>query len=139
MSSDDGRGHRKIVLRMKDGEMRKCSIYTQFSSAFKKIKVVTVEGKIESVDIADLKAIFFVKDFAGNPDYKAHQTQEENSPKAGKVVKVIFADGEVLRGRVLNMAEERPGFYMFPLDPRDNNEKVYIVRSPDMKVEVEGE
>lgn len=138
MSSDDGRGHRKIVLRMKDGEMRKCSVYTQFSSAFKKIKVVTVEGKVESVDLADLKAIFFVRDFAGNPDYKAHQSLKEDSPKAGKIVKVTFHDGETLKGRVLNLAEERPGFYMFPLDLRDNNEKVYIVRSPDMKIEEEG-
>jgi len=138
MSSDDGRNNRKIVLRMKGGKMRKCSVYTQFSSAFKKIKVVTVEGKVESVNIEDLKAIFFVRDFAGNPDYKAHQSLEKNSPKAGKIVKVTFHDGETIRGRVLNLAEKRPGFYMFPLDPRDNNEKVYIVRSPDMEIEEEG-
>ena len=135
MSSDDGRINRRIVLRMVSGETKKCSISTQFSSAFKKIKVLTMEGEVESVDLKDLKAIFFVKDFAGNPEYKAHQSLREDSPKAGRAMKVTFPDGETLGGRVLNLAEDRPGFFMFPLDPRDNNEKVYVVRSPNMKIE----
>ncbi len=128
----------KIVLRMKDGSMRKCSTYSHFSAAFTKMKVVTTEGKVESVDLSDLKAIFFVYEFEGNPGYKAGGDFEEASPKAGRIVRVCFQDGEVIRGRVLNLAEGRSGFFLYPADPLDNNRKVFVVRSPGTRVEVEG-
>ena len=127
----------KVVLRMKDGTMKKCTTYTHFSAAYRHIKVVTVTGEVETVDMADVKAIFFVKAFDGDPGYKADHDFTEGSPRAGKVVRVTFGDGETIRGRVLNMAEERRGFFLFPADPRDNNEKVYVVRAPDARIEVE--
>lgn len=127
----------KVVLRMKDGTMKKCSTHTHFSAAYRHIKVVTVSGEVETVDMADVKAIFFVKAFEGDPGYKAGRDFTEGSPRAGKVVRVTFGDGETIRGRVLNMAEQRRGFFLFPADPRDNNEKVYVVRAPDARIEVE--
>ncbi len=137
MHSNERAKHQNIVLRMLNGKMKKCSVYTHFSAAYKHIKVVTVDGELETVDINDVKAIFFVKDFAGNPEYKAHQDTVRDSPKAGKIVKVTFQDGESLRGRVLNPARGRRGFFLFPMDPADNNEKVYVVRSPGIKIEAE--
>jgi hypothetical protein len=127
----------KIVLRMKDGSMKKCSTHTHFSAAYRHIKVVTMKGEVETVALDDVKAIFFVKAFEGDPGYKAGREFTEDSPKAGQAVCVTFGDGEIIRGRVLNMAEERQGFFLFPADPRDNNEKVYVVRAPDARIEVE--
>ena len=127
----------KIVLRQKDGEMVRCSTYSHFSAAYKHIKVVTARGKVESVALDDLKAIFFVKDFTGNSDYRASVEFVSGSPRAGRAVTVTFEDGEVLRGKVLNLAENRPGFFGFPADPKDNNVKVFVVRSPGTLVELE--
>jgi len=128
---------RKVVLRRRDGSMVKCSTYSHFSAAYTFIKVVTTEGKVESVPISDLKAIFFVKDFTGNPSYKAGKDFGIGSPLAGATVRVTFEDGELLRGKVLNFAEDRQGFFLFPADPHDNNERVFVVRSPETRVEVE--
>jgi hypothetical protein len=128
----------KIILRRKDGVLVRCSTYSHFSAAYRHIKVVTAEGKVESVPLGELKAIFFVKEFTGNPDY--HPTPEfvAGSPRAGRPVQVTFDDGETLRGKVLNIAEDRPGFFLFPADPKDNNNKVFVVRSPGVQVDVEG-
>lgn len=128
---------RKVVLRLKDGSLKKCRIYSNLSAAYKTIKVLTSEGKVETVDRSNLKAVFFVKSFAGDSKHHGSRAFKNGSPKAGQAVSVHFADGEVIRGRVLNLAEGRPGFFLFPADPEDNNERVFVIRAPDMSVEVE--
>lgn len=128
----------KIILRMRDGRLKKCTTFSHFSAAFAKIKVLTTEGWVETVDLSDVKAIFFVREFEGNPNYKASNEFNEGSPKAGMAVKVTFADGEVMRGKVINLAEKSGGFFLFPADPKDNNRKVFVVRARDTIVEVEG-
>ena len=127
----------KIVLRMMDGSMEKCSIYSHFSVAYKKIKVLDTQGKLKTVDLKDVKAIFFVRNHGGDPAYTPSGEFTAESPKAGQVVRVTFGDGEVLRGRVINLAEGASGFFLFPPDPRDNNLKIFVVRVPGLGVEVE--
>jgi hypothetical protein len=127
----------RVILRKKDGSMVRCSTYSHFSAAFKSIKIVMAGGGVESVALDDLKAIFFVKDFGGNPEYKAHREFVVGSPRAGRAVRVTFDDGEILRGKVINLAEDRPGFFMFPADPKDNNHKVFVVRGTGVLVDLE--
>lgn len=126
-----------LVLRMRDGSMKRCRIRTPFAAGVTRIQVVTAEGRVETVPLSKMKAIFFVRDPEGNPTYKRGNEFTEGSPAAGTAVKVIFPDGEVMRGRVLNPAKHRSGFFLFPADPLDNNVKVFVVRSPDVVVEVE--
>lgn len=128
---------KKVVLRMRDGHLKKCSIYSNLAASYQTVKVLTTEGEVETVEISDLKAVFFVKDFAGNPGRHAQRVFRPGSPRAGTAVSVKFPDGEVIRGRVLNLAENKPGFFLYPADPEDNNELVFIVRAPDIRVEVE--
>lgn len=130
---------KKIILRKRDGSMVRCETFSHFSVAFKQLKVINTSGEVESVPLADLKAIFFVREFEGNPSYKAHRDFVEESPKAGQAVRIVFHDGEVLRGRALNLSTAGSGFFVFPADPLDNNERVFVVRAPDIKVEPETE
>ncbi len=53
------------------------------------------------------------------------------------MVKVTFGDGEKLCGKVINLAEEASGFFLFPPDPMDNNLKIFVVRAPGLGVEVD--
>lgn len=129
---------RKLILRRRDGGMVRCETFSHFSAAFRDIKIINTSGDVESVPLSDLKAIFFVRDFQGNPSYQPHGDFVEESPKAGQAVRVTFHDGEVLRGRVINLSEGASGFFLFPADPLDNNERVFVVRSPELRVEVEG-
>jgi hypothetical protein len=128
---------RKAVLRMRDGSLKKCKIFSHLSAAYRKVKVLTPEGAVEDVDRNALKAVFFVKSFAGSSTHHGSKSFKQTSPKAGQAVTVRFADGETIKGRVLNLAEGRPGFFLYPADPEDNNDLVFVLRAPDVAVEVD--
>jgi uncharacterized protein DUF6982 len=75
--------------------------------------------------IKDLKAIFFVKDFAGNPRHKEAPT--DDVPKHGRKIVVTFKDGETLSGMTQAYNPQKLGFFMFPLDKNSNNLRVFII------------
>lgn len=84
-------------------------------------------GKGVEVLVSGLKAVFFVKDFKGDPAYKEKKTFGEGQSPAGRKVEVTFADGEVLVGATLGYDENRPGFFITPPDPLSNNLRVFVV------------
>jgi hypothetical protein len=73
----------------------------------------------------DLKAIFFVKDFAGNPDH--HETPSGDEPKHGRKVVVTFKDGEQLSGATEAYNPQKLGFFLFPLAENSNNLRVFVI------------
>jgi hypothetical protein len=80
------------------------------------------------VPIMDLKALFFVKDFEGNPDRDRRQDFEEGRAYQGRKAEIIFLDGEKMAGTVLSYDKERPGFFMVPVDEYEgNNTRAFIV------------
>jgi hypothetical protein len=76
------------------------------------------------VKLEDLKAVFFVKDFAGDP---SHHRTVEGSPPPGKKIEVTFADGEKMTGTTVAFNPKVLGFFIHPVDTGGNNERVFIV------------
>jgi len=76
------------------------------------------------VRLADLKAVFFVRDFDGNASY--NERKEFDAAFTGRRLSVRFADGDELVGTTFSYDPARPGFFLFPPDPASNNEKVYV-------------
>jgi len=72
-----------------------------------------------------LKGVFFVRDFAGNPDY-IERTGTEH-PQHGRRIEVTLLDNEVITGRTLNYRPDGYGFFVIPADPLANNIRVFIV------------
>ena len=89
-------------------------------------------SEAKEVLLKELKAIFFVQDFGGNPQYNERKKYAEGEKPAGRRVEVTFKDGEVLVGSTLGYDPSRPGFFFFPADPRSNNIRVFAV-SPSVK------
>ena len=85
------------------------------------------------VRLSELKAVFFVRDFAGNPDY--NDSKDFVRPLTGRRMAVRFADGESLVGASLTYDETRDGFFLFPADSQSNNERVYVLRNTVVAVE----
>lgn len=85
------------------------------------------EGQQSGSDILmkDLKAIFFVKDFAGNPDYRNPPADE--AAKRGRKVAVTFRDGEEFSGTTEGYNPQKLGFFVFPHDEKGNNLRVFVV------------
>jgi len=90
-------------------------------------------GGIE-VSVNDLKAIFVVRDFIGDPLYKERKEYVEGEKPSGRKVEVTFKDGEMLVGSTLGYDPKRQGFFVFPADPKGNNIRAYVVSSAVVKV-----
>lgn len=86
-------------------------------------------GSLE-VDLTELKALYFVKDYAGRPEHdEARQPAEGDTRVRGSHrVKLTFLDGEVLYGLMNRYPPNRPFFYVLPVDADSNNLRILINR-----------
>ena len=84
-----------------------------------------LQGQGIKVEMKDLKAVFFVKDFSGNPEY--HESLRADAPMHGRKIEVTFIDGEKMVGRTEGYNPQRLGFFVFPTDPKSNNIRIFVV------------
>lgn len=131
----------RVVVRFGDGRLLKG--YTHDFLPEKELfhlieDVAAGEGAIHEVKISDLKAVFFVKSFAGNKDYNEKKNFKEIDPAAlhGIKIKVTFMDGEVLCGISLGYNKTKKGFFIVPIDPLSNNDRIYVIAASTTKVVV---
>jgi hypothetical protein len=122
--------HNKIVARYKDGRLKK-GITMDFipgKETFHIMPSMAMQGeKLRAISCKDLKAIFFVKDFAGNSRYQDKQELDQNQPVPGRKIKVLFLDGEQLVGTTRVYQPGCTGFFVTPADPMSNNERCYVI------------
>ncbi len=131
----------RVVARFKDGSLikGKTSDFSPLKNFFhlemmsgQKIKVEIENLKVVEIDVSELKAAFFVKDFDGNKDRQ--DTYEDNIPGAGKKIEVKFSDGETVIGFAMSYSPERHGFFLTPADLKGNNERIFVVKSATDKI-----
>jgi hypothetical protein len=79
-----------------------------------------------AVTVANLKAIFFVKSLAGEPEHRDAYCFER-ARGYGRHCHVWFKDGEVLAGYTAGYSASRPGFFVVPADLDGNNDRVFVV------------
>ncbi len=119
----------RIVARFQDGRVLK-GFTTDFLPAKDHFHLFTDEHagtKPMEVRVPELKALFFVKTFEGDPQ---HHKSNETPPGAaliGRRIRVVFKDGEVLVGTTQGYDRTRPGFFLAPVDPGSNNERCFVV------------
>ena len=118
----------KVVVAFLDGRRVRGYVYN-FSAVRDAFSVFPQENsrKQDAVEIKmnDLKAIFFVKDFAGNREY-----QDDAFPdllKRSRKIEAAFSDGEALIGATEAYHPQKSGFFMFLADPKSNNTRVFVV------------
>lgn len=85
--------------------------------------------KAIEIKVCDLKAIFFVKDFVGNPGYKNRNSFEVGQSVSGRKVELTFKDGEKLVGSTLGYDPLRPGFFITPADTGCNNLRAFVLNA----------
>jgi len=88
------------------------------------------------IKYSSLKAVFFVKDFIGNKDYKKVRTFNIDikvTPSQRKLI-VNFKDGEHLYGTSHGYGRYKVGFFIYPIDPKDNSERIFVVREAIEKI-----
>lgn len=119
----------KVVVRFLDGRVVKGFTQNFFpNKPTFHIRPIDAKGPTDTVEIAldDLKAVFFVRDFSGNSQYKEiKKITPENKPQA-RTLEVTCKDGEIILGSTTGYDPKRPGFFLFPIDTNWNNLKAYI-------------
>jgi len=101
------------------------------------------EEKRIQIKFSSLKAVFFIKDFTGDKDYKKVRTFNIDlkiTPSQRKLI-VNFLDGEHLYGSSHSYSRYKKGFFIYPVDPKDNSNRIFVahkaVKSVDlMKIEI---
>lgn len=137
-------GSNQVVVHFLDGRLVKGTTI-DFNPTQAMFHVVPASGGAPiEITCRTLKAIFFVHSLSGRPKARAGEAGFE-APRhlnaQGKKVAVLFQDGELLCGYSLTYDRGREGFFVFPADPRSNNQRVYVVgvAVSDVKVGPEAE
>ena len=91
-------------------------------------------GALVSVPLAELKAVFFVRDLVGNREHRARNEFDPQKPAIGRKIRVTFKDGEVMVGTTQGYQPGRSGFFVVPADPASNTERCYVVAASTTQV-----
>jgi hypothetical protein len=132
MANGTNKEQNRIVAHYKNGRLLKGHT-DDFVPAKETFRLMSEYGKNKrntyEVRTSDLKALFFVKTLDGQRNYTEKNTFDEadTSDLRGVKVKAEFCDGEVIRGMSFDYSKDFRGFYIIPVDPQGNNDKVYIV------------
>ncbi len=136
---------RRVVVRYSDGQLLRGFLATSDEAKLREnvSDLFTVEntgGKPVEVRASELKAIFFVKSFEGNPDYSEFKVFSTRPCGKGVWVRVHFNDGEVIEGVAPNSFDtySKPVFYMAPPDPGSNNQAILVSKSSLKEMQVLG-
>ena len=127
----------RIVARFQDGRMLKgfTSDFLPGKDRFHLFPEDKAAGvKPAEVVVAELKALFFVKSFEGNPDHEEPSDFPGEKPGAGRKIRIVFKDGEIMAGTTQGFDRARPGFFVVPVDPGSNNERCFVVTAATEKV-----
>jgi hypothetical protein len=127
-----------VVARYRNGQVVKG--YTRDFFPERPLFHVLPRGGSQPVPVrtAELKGVFFVRDLLGNR--LRHKNRRfpalDPGPQSGRRIAVLFEDGELLVGHSQTYSVERPGFFVFPLDPQGNNLRVYVLRAAVKQVKL---
>lgn len=116
-----------VVVRYRDGRMLK-GITEDFAPGVSRFTLVQENGARVPVDgFAGMKAVFFVKSLHGDRSYE-EQKDFAIASQFGRKTVVVFYDKDEVWGYTLPRHTEHAQFLLFPVDPKSNNSKVYVVR-----------
>ena len=120
----------KVIARYIDGKVLKGYTHDFFPNKttfriFPSIDEPLKEGT--KIEMIDLKAVFFVRDFAGNPSYDEQKYFVQDKQPIGRKIEITFKDGEILVGTTVGYTPHRLGFFLFPVDLQSNNLRVFVI------------
>jgi hypothetical protein len=130
----DGSNENKVIAHFRDGRLLKGTTLDFFPNR-PTFHLVERDGDTHEVHVEDLKAVFFVRSFDGQPQ-RPERRGFFTRYTQGKKVMVEFEDGETMFGYTLSYSARGVGFFMFPGDPGSNNSKVFIVRRATRRVKI---
>ncbi len=131
----------KIVAKKKDGTMLK-GMTGDFLPYRNSFHMSAADAPDDSTDVLvdDLKAVFFVKRLEGSksPHNRPPERSLPGVMSTERRICVTFTDNEDIEGYTHSFHLDRLGFFLKPIDPNDNNERIFVVLSSVKKILSDG-
>jgi hypothetical protein len=91
----------------------------------------TEDQSVIEVKLTDLKALFFVRDLAGNPakNDAAAVAPADVRTRGATLIEVEFVDGERILGLTVRYPPIKPFFFVLPADDSSNNVRILVNRA----------
>lgn len=118
-------GWQKVVARFNDGRIV-CGYTNDFHPSKTQLHLSPNPRRGEStvISLSQLKALFFVREFSGDPTRVDEKVFSETTQ--GRRMEVTFHDNEIIIGSTLSHRGAGNGFFLQPADPRSNNLRVFV-------------
>jgi len=120
-------GWRKVVARFNDGRVV-CGYTNDFHPSKAQLHLLTDlrDGASTVIPLSQLKALFFVREFTGDPTQVEAKFFSETPH--GRTMEVTFCDNDVILmvGSTLSYRAEGQGFFLRPADPHSNILSVFV-------------
>ncbi|MDH3626467.1 MAG: hypothetical protein OEV00_01565 [Acidobacteriota bacterium] len=125
-----------VVARFRDG--RRVKGTTQDFAPTKARFHIHPDGESSAVEIQteELKALFFVRTYDGDPHHDNVYSFEDVKGH-GRKATVTFYDGETMSGYTMGYHADKSGFFMVPVDATGNNSRVFVVNAAVKNVEMQ--
>jgi len=117
----------KVVVHFRDGRLLK-GFASHPEGNVSNLDVLPLDQRDHPVTVRleSVKAIFFVKDFAGDAAYTESKAFGDDEPYRPGRVAFHMEDGEVLAGVVEDYQPDSAGFFLTPVDSRSNNVRCFV-------------
>lgn len=128
----------QIVARFTDGRLVKGRTldFSPSKNRFHMTLAADPVGTPFPIHSADLKALFYVRSFEGDPSHVDTWVFDSPLPPGDHRIRTSFCDGEVLEGTTTAYREGAAGFFLKPADPESNNLLCYVFVSATREVAV---
>jgi uncharacterized protein DUF6982 len=118
----------RVVVRYASGRVLKGYVdFDPEQPSFRLVPLTEPDADGIEIQVKDLKAVFFVRTFEGDPSHDESKDLYQARPPGTRKVSVRFRDGEELVGYTRQLDRHRSGLFFTPLDPRSNNLRVFAV------------
>jgi hypothetical protein len=121
--------HKKVVVRKFNRDTLNGYVSPTGFVANGKVEVLNTSGNVVSMDLADIKGIYFVREF-GEPD-SLRKTFTTRPRTEGLWVRLRFRDNEVMEGMMPNDLTQvgSEGYLITPPDSRSNTQRIFVPRT----------
>lgn len=120
--------HKKVVVR----KINRDNVPGYVGSSFirdDKLELLNTDGNVVLIDLADIKVIYFVRDF-GDSETLIRKTFTTRPRSEGLWVRLRFRDNEIMEGMMPNDLTQptAAGFLINPPDMRSNTQRIFVPR-----------
>jgi hypothetical protein len=127
-----------VVVRKLDKELVKGYVNPASFLGTTGVELLDREGHVLAIPLNDVKGVYFVRDFEGDPEYVERKAFLRRPRLDGLWVRLTFKDEEVLECILPNnlLELDARGFLVTPADLSSNNLRIFIPRNALAGLEV---